>query len=108
MVPRLLIGLTGNIATGKSTVAHTLRDLGAVVIDADQVTRDVERKGQTALAGIVRAFGSGMLQADGELDRKALGQVVFNDPQRLQQLEAIVHPAVHQEMTRRLDALPAD
>ena len=108
MTPRLLIGLTGNIATGKSTVAQVLRALGAVVIDADQVSRQVVEREQPALAEIVRTFGAGILLPDGGLDRKALGQIVFNDPQRLQALEAIVHPAVHVEIERRLAATSPD
>jgi dephospho-CoA kinase len=107
MAPRILIGLTGNIATGKSGVAHALRDLGAFVIDADQVSRQVVRKGQSALDEIVRAFGAAMLRPDGELDRAALGRVVFNSPDKLKQLERIVHPAVHDEIWRQLNALPA-
>ena len=108
MPPRILIGLTGNIATGKSTVAHALRDLGATVIDADQAARVVVAKGRPALGAIVKSFGAAILQADGELNRAALGKVVFNDAARLHQLEAIVHPAVRVEMERQLAVLPAD
>lgn len=107
MTPRLLIGLTGNIATGKSSVAKALRDLGAFVIDADEISHLVVRKGQPALAEIARAFGADILLPDGELNRKHLGQVVFNDPAQLRLLESITHPAVHAEITRQLDALPA-
>ncbi|HEY3289969.1 MAG TPA: dephospho-CoA kinase [Anaerolineae bacterium] len=108
MTPRLLIGLTGNIATGKSSVAQDFRELGAHVIDADQITHLVEMKGQPALAQIVAAFGAHMLRSDGELDRSALAQIVFHDEDKLRQLEAIVHPAVRAEIARRLAALPAD
>lgn len=108
MTPRLLIGLTGNIATGKSTVAQDFRDLGAHVIDADQITHLVEMKGQPALAQIVAAFGANILRPDGELNRSALGRIVFGDEVRLRQLEAIVHPAVRAEIARQLAALPAD
>jgi dephospho-CoA kinase len=108
MAPRILIGLTGNIATGKSAVAARLRELGATIIDADQVSREVVQKGRPALQEIVRTFGPQVLHADGELDRKALGQVVFNDAQKLKQLEQITHPAVHVEIQRQLDELPAD
>jgi dephospho-CoA kinase len=104
----MLIGLTGNIATGKSAVAQVLRELGAYVIDADQVSRVVAYKGRPALDEIVRAFGTQMLQPDGELNRSALGKVVFNDPAKLHQLEAIVHPAVRAEMEQQLAGLPAD
>ncbi len=108
MAPRILIGLTGNIATGKSAVAQRLRELGATVIDADQLVRVVVQKGQPALDEIARTFGPQVLLADGELDRKALGQVVFNDAQKLKQLEQITHPAVHVETQRQLDELPPD
>jgi dephospho-CoA kinase len=108
MAPRILIGLTGNIATGKSAVAQRLRELGATIIDADQTSRIVVQKGQPALAEIVRAFGAQVLQPSGDLDRKALGEVVFNDPQKLKQLEQITHPAVHVEIQRQLDELPPD
>ena len=108
MAPRLLIGLTGNIATGKSAVAQRLRELGATVIDADQVSRMVVQKGQPALEKIAQTFGPQVIQPDGELDRKALGQIVFNDPQKLKQLEQITHPAVHVEIERQLDALPPE
>lgn len=108
MPPRILIGLTGNIATGKSVVAQRLRELGAAVIDADRVARLVVRKGQPALGEIACAFGDGVLLPDGELDRKTLGQIVFNDPARLKQLEAITHPAVRVEMEHQLGALPPE
>jgi dephospho-CoA kinase len=108
MAPRILIGLTGNIATGKSNVARLLRELGAAVIDADAVSREVVAPGQPALADIARAFGQAVLLPTGALDRKALGEIVFHDPGRLRQLEAIVHPAVHAELERRLRAMPSD
>ncbi|MCL4504833.1 MAG: dephospho-CoA kinase [Chloroflexi bacterium] len=108
MPPRILIGLTGNIATGKSAVAQVLRELGAAVIDADQVSRQVVNRGEPALAAIIAKFGAGILLPDGELDRNALGQIVFNDPDKLMALEAIVHPAVHVAMTRQLAALSPD
>ncbi len=107
-MPRLLIGLTGNIATGKSAVAHMLRELGAVVIDADQVAREVVRPGQPTLEEIVRAFGPGVLLPNGELDRTKMARLVFGDPDRLKQLEAIVHPAVREAMWRAIRAQPDD
>ncbi len=108
MAPRILIGLTGNIATGKSNVARVLRGLGAQVIDADAIARQVVEKGKPALAEIARVFGPAVLTEAGELNRRALGAIVFNDPARLKQLEAITHPAVHAEMERLLAAMPAD
>ncbi len=107
-MPRLLIGLTGNIATGKSAVARMLRELGAVVIDADQVAREVVRPGQPTLEEIVRAFGPGVLLPNGELDRPKMARLVFGDPDRLKQLEAIVHPAVREAMGRAIRAQPDD
>lgn len=107
-MPRLLIGLTGNIATGKSAVARMLRELGAVVIDADQVAREVVRPGQPTLDEIARAFGPGVLLPNGELDRPKMARLVFGDPDRLKQLEAIVHPAVREAMWRAIRAQPDD
>jgi dephospho-CoA kinase len=93
--PRALrIGITGPIGCGKSTVASWLGELGAVVIDADQVAREVTPPGSAELEAVVEAFGRGVLRADGSLDRAALGRIVFADPAALAQLEAIVHPAV--------------
>jgi dephospho-CoA kinase len=102
----LLVGLTGGIATGKSTVAATLRRLGAEVIDADQLARDVVAPGEPALAAIVREFGD-VRQADGTLDRKKLAAIVFEDPARRQRLEAITHPAIRARFAARLEALAA-
>ncbi len=108
MAPRKLIGLTGNIATGKSNVLSELQALGAFVIDADEVARAVQQPGQPALARILETFGSGVFRADGALDRRALAEVVFAERIKLKQLEAIVHPAIRAEIERRLDAAPAD
>jgi dephospho-CoA kinase len=101
-----LIGLTGNVATGKSLVARMLRDLGAHVIDADAVAHDLERKGAPVYDAIVAAFGRSILRADGEIDRAQLGVRVFSDPQALRRLEAIVHPAVGKAIEKRLSDLP--
>ena len=89
----LLIGLTGNISTGKSTVARMLAELGAEVIDADRVAHEVMRAGTPAHARIVEAFGPQVLAPDGEIDRARLGAIVFADPVSLARLESIVHPA---------------
>lgn len=89
-----LIGLTGNIGCGKSTVGQYLAALGAQICDADQVTRTVMQPGEEAYRAIVAEFGAGILQApDGPIDRPALGRIVFADPAALRRLEAIVHPA---------------
>lgn len=98
------IGITGNIATGKSVVDAMLAAHGALVMDADQVTRDLQRPGQPVLKAIVERFGPDVLTPAGELDRARLAQIVFSDPKALQDLELLVHPAVRQEERRRLAA----
>src|SRR5579872_2409716 len=89
-----LIGITGNIAVGKSTVDALLAGKGALVLDADQVVRDLQRRGQPAWQAIVDHFGARVVAEDGELDRAALGQIVFGDAGQLRQLELLIHPAV--------------
>jgi dephospho-CoA kinase len=103
----LLVGLTGGIATGKSTVSEILRQLGAEIIDADQLARDVVEPGQPALRGIVAEFGRDVLGPDGRLDRKRLGAIVFADPARRKRLEALTHPAIRARFQARLDELAA-
>jgi dephospho-CoA kinase len=105
-MPRYLIGLTGNIATGKSTVAQMLEDLGAIVIDADALVHDLQRQGRPVYRDIVAAFGPGILDRAGEIDRKALGAIVFADPVQLRTLESIVHPAVLIESLHRITEAP--
>lgn len=90
----LLVALTGGIASGKSTVARRLQEHGAVIVDADQVAREVVEPGEPALARIAEEFGSGVISPDGSLDRAALGAIVFSDPEGRQRLNAITHPAV--------------
>jgi len=89
-----IIGLTGGIASGKSTVARLLAARGIPVIDADQLARDAVLPGAPALAAIVALFGNGILDSDGSLDRQALGARVFADPTLRRQLERIMHPAI--------------
>ena len=101
---RYLIGLTGNIATGKSTVAQMLEDLGATVIDADALVHDLQRQGTPVYRDIVAAFGPDILDRAGEIDRKALGEIVFANPVQLRTLESIVHPAVLIESMQRIAA----
>ena len=103
----LVIGLTGNIATGKSTVARMLADLGADTIDADRVAHRVMRPGTPAHAAIVETYGQGVLAEDGGVDRKRLGDIVFADPQALRCLETIVHPATISAIRRRIEVTPA-
>jgi dephospho-CoA kinase len=94
-----LIGLTGGIASGKSTVATRLAEHGAIHIDADQLAREAVEPGTDALQQIAQTFGPDVLAPDGSLDRPALGAIVFSNPESLQKLNAIVHPAV-QQLTR--------
>jgi len=103
----LLVGLTGGIATGKSTVSEMLRRLGCEIIDADRLARDVVEPEQPAWKQIVAEFGPGVVTADGSLDRKKLGAIVFADPERRRRLEAITHPAIRARLLARLDELAA-
>lgn len=104
-----LIALTGGIASGKSTIAARLAEHGAVVVDADALVRETQRAGSPVLAAIAEGFGGGVLRGDGELDRAALGAIVFGDPGALARLNAIVHPAVRAASARRFaDAFAAD
>jgi dephospho-CoA kinase len=103
-----LIALTGGIAAGKSTVAARLAELGAIVVDADALVREVQAPGTPVTAAIANAFGAEMLRPDGSLDRAALGSVVFHDADALARLNAIVHPAVKAESQRRFDAAFAE
>jgi dephospho-CoA kinase len=98
----ILIGLTGNIATGKSEVGRMLADLGARVIDADVIAHEVMRPDGRAYSAVVQAFGPQILAADGSIDRAKLGAIVFRDPAALRQLEAAVHPAVIGEVNCRI------
>ena len=94
----LRVGLTGGIASGKSTVSAIFRELGAVVNDADELARDVVAKGTPGLAAVVAEFGTGLLTQDGDLDRAAMGALVFNDEAARRRLEAIVHPLVFERI----------
>ncbi len=99
-----VIGLSGGIGTGKSTVAGILARLGAVVIDADAIVHELQAPGTPMLAEIAAAFGGEVLRPDGSLDRARLGELVFRDPEARRRLGQLVHPAVGAEMRRRLDA----
>ena len=99
----IVIGLTGSMAAGKSTAAARLRELGAVVIDADQASRRVVEKGRPALAALAARFGPGILDGEGKLDRKAMAALAFTDPAALAALNGILHPAIRAEMERELD-----
>ena len=102
------VGLTGGIASGKSTVSSILRELGAVVIDADQIAREVVAKGTPGLAAVVAAFGPQMLTPEGELDRPRMGALVFADEAKRRTLEGIVHPLVFERYAELEAAAPTD
>ena len=102
-----VIGLTGGIASGKSSVAGMFARLGAAIIDADQLARDAVRPGTPTLAAIVQAFGSGILQPDGTLDRPALGALIFTDASARRRLEQLTHPAIKELALSRLRELRA-
>jgi dephospho-CoA kinase len=105
----LVIGLTGNIASGKTTVGAMLLKLGARrYIDADLLVHDLYEPGQAVYKAVVAAFGPGIVNAQGRLDRRALGAIVFDDPEALRRLEGIVHPAVHAAIAAALQTLPDD
>ncbi len=104
---RWVIGLTGNIATGKSAVMRLAAERGALTIDADRVVHDLLAGDAGIQAQVVAVFGEGVRRADGGIDRAALGAVVFGDPARLQQLEAILHPAVRLAIARHVAASDA-
>jgi len=101
----LLVGLTGSIATGKSTVSRMFAHLGARVLDADLLAREVVMPGQPAYLKIVEEFGQSVVQEDGTLDRKGLGAIVFAEPARRKRLEEITHPAIAARQQRILSVL---
>jgi dephospho-CoA kinase len=98
-------GLTGGIATGKSTVSAALEDAGAIVIDADEIAREVVKKGQPALQSIVDCFGKQILQPNEEIDRARLADIIFKDEKQKLKLNSIVHPYVIDETARRLEEI---
>lgn len=104
----LLVGLTGGIGAGKSTVASLLAERGAVILDADQVARDVVEPDQPAFTALVERFGPEIVGADGRLDRQALADRAFATDDAREALNAITHPAVHAEFGRRMVEAPAE
>ena len=100
----ILVGLTGGIGSGKSSVSALLAEHGAVIIDADAITRELQQPGAPLLAEIAAAFGPDVIDGEGALDRAAVAAKVFGDADALKRLNAIVHPAVGREMAARLDA----
>lgn len=99
------VGITGSIASGKSTVARRLKDRGIPVIDLDKVGHEVLRKRHEAFEPVVEAFGEGILGEEGEIDRKKLGALVFADPAARERLNQIMHPRIRAEEARRIDAM---
>lgn len=104
----LLVGLTGGIGAGKSTVAGLLADHGAVILDADQVARDVVEPDQPAFQALVQEFGPEIVGPDGRLDRAAVAAKAFATPEGKAALDAITHPAIHAEFGKRMSEAPAD
>ncbi|MCG3114492.1 MAG: dephospho-CoA kinase [Candidatus Manganitrophus sp. SA1] len=101
------VGLTGGIASGKSTVSRLFREAGAFVIDADEIAHAVIRKGAPAYAGVVEAFGAVILNKKGEIDRKRLGEIVFNDARRRERLNQLVHSHVYAQAEKEKTAIAA-
>ena len=99
----MIIGLTGSIASGKSTVSTMLKRKGFPIVDADEIARQVVEPGSPVLQEISRVFGESVLQADGSLNRVKLGEIIFNDEEMRQKLNSIIHPAIRQEMLRQKD-----
>jgi dephospho-CoA kinase len=98
----LIIGLTGGIASGKSTVSSLLLELGAALVDADRIAREVVLPGEPTLEEVVSAFGQAIIAEDGSLHRKKLGEIVFADPQLRKKLESILHPAIRARMKEQM------
>ncbi len=103
-----IYGLTGGIGSGKSTIAAMFRDEGIPVVDADRIARDVTAPGEYAYLEIVHRFGRGILRDDGTIDRKKLGDIVFSDPARRAELEAVTHPRIVEGIAYALQKLAAE
>jgi dephospho-CoA kinase len=100
----ILVGLTGGIGSGKSTVSALLTEHGAVIVDADQIARDLQEPGSPVLDRMAERFGAHIIRDDGSLDRGAVAAIVFNDEQALADLNGIVHPAMQSEIQAQIDA----
>jgi len=100
----ILVGLTGGIGAGKSTVSTLLALNGAIIVDADQIARDLQGPGTPVVAAMAERFGQHIIRDDGTLDRAAVAGIVFNDEQALKDLNGIVHPAMQAEIQRQIDA----
>lgn len=101
----MIIGLTGSIASGKSTISAMLKELGFPIIDADLVARSVVESGTKTLQEIERVFGHEVINSNGTLNRESLGNLIFNDPQKRKQLNELIHPAIRTEMLRSRDEI---
>lgn len=102
-----VVGITGTIASGKSLVGNLLEELGVPVLDTDHIGHDVQKNDQEVRAALRKRFGDGVFKANGDVDRKALGRIVFNDRAALNDLNGIIHPAIMRECRRRIAALGA-
>jgi dephospho-CoA kinase len=100
----ILVGLTGGIGAGKSTVSEMLAERGAVIVDADEIARDLQSPGSPVLDEMAARFGDHIIDEDGSLDRAAVAKIVFNDEAALKDLNGIVHPAMQDEIKRQIDA----
>ena len=98
----IVVGLTGGIGAGKSTVSPMLAERGAAIVDADQIARDIQSPGSPVLAAMAERFGDHIIASDGSLDRAAVAAIVFNDKEALADLNAIVHPAMQAEIQRQI------
>ncbi len=101
----MIIGLTGGIASGKDTVATFLKELGATIIDADEISREIVKPGMPAWEELVEEFGRNILAGDNTIDRSKLGNIVFNEPAHLQRLNGITHPKIIAEEKRRIEQI---
>ena len=101
----MIIGLTGGISSGKDTVAAFLKELGAIIIDADEISREIVKPGMPAWEELVEEFGSEILSPDNTIDRTKLGKIVFNEPSQLQRLNGITHPKIIAEENRRIQQI---
>lgn len=99
----MIIGLTGSIATGKSTIANMLKEYGLPIVDADLVARQVVEPGTETLAKIEESFGADVIKEDGTMDREKVGSIIFQQPEKRQVLNSIIHPAIRAEMLRQRD-----
>ncbi len=103
----MVIGLTGGVGTGKSTVASILKEVGLPVIDADQIAHQLLRPGTEVYRQVLTAFGPDILRPDGEIDRRGLGKIVFNDPEKRRLLEEITHPAIKAQIRAEVEGYKA-